>query len=86
MSPGVQLPSDESGSAESGVRTGTDSMGQQYHSPHDVIGVRGSDIVIVGRAILRADDPAAESRRYQEAAWHAYEESLAASMDAQSQQ
>jgi orotidine 5'-phosphate decarboxylase subfamily 1 len=75
LSPGVQLPPAgvaAVSSASSSGSTGGDSLGQQYHSPSSIIGTQGSDIIIVGRAIIAADDPRAEARRYQQAGWQAY--------------
>jgi len=34
----------------------------------------GTDIVIVGRGIVKAEDPVAEAERYRRKAWEAYEE------------
>ncbi|ORY86260.1 orotidine 5'-phosphate decarboxylase [Protomyces lactucae-debilis] len=59
MTPGVSLAS------------AGDALGQQYATPADAI-QRGADIVIVGRGIYGASDPAAEVQRYREAGWQAY--------------
>ena len=53
-----------------------DPLGQQYLTPAAAI-ARGSDVLIVGRGLYGAPDPAAAAAKYQLAAWQAYEESLA---------
>lgn len=60
MTPGVKLQS------------GGDKLGQQYITPEKAILENGSDIIIVGRGILVADDPQAEAKKYRDAGWNAY--------------
>ncbi|KAJ9051843.1 orotidine 5'-phosphate decarboxylase, variant 2 [Entomophthora muscae] len=64
MTPGVAL-------AASG-----DGLGQQYRTPDLILTKNLSDIIIVGRNILNADDPVAEAIKYREAGWNAYLASL----------
>jgi len=69
MTPGCQLPPE--GEEENGVVEG-DGLGQQYNTPAKLVGLCGTDIIIVGRGILKASSPQAEAERYRSRAWKAY--------------
>lgn len=61
-----------------GVNLGTsgDEKGQQYNSPEHVIRNYGTDFIIVGRGIYKADEPEQEAVRYKNEGWKAYQDSL----------
>ncbi|KOS20572.1 Orotidine 5'-phosphate decarboxylase [Escovopsis weberi] len=73
MTPGCQLPPEDHAGDANGI-VGGDGQGQQYNTPHKIINVCGTDIAIVGRGIIKADDPIGEADRYRSAAWKAYTE------------
>ncbi|XP_061091966.1 uridine 5'-monophosphate synthase isoform X1 [Conger conger] len=64
MTPGVQMHSQG------------DCLGQQYSTPSEVIGKKGSDVIIVGRGILAASDRLKAAEDYRKAAWEAYQNRL----------
>lgn len=59
MTPGVNL-------ADTG-----DALKQQYVTPERAV-QGGSDVIIVGRGIYAAKDPATAARQYRQAGWNAY--------------
>lgn len=58
------------------LEAGTDALGQQYNTPKQAILYNGVDIIIVGRGIFQAKNPASEAEIYRKAGWTAYEQRL----------
>lgn len=48
-----------------------DSLGQQYKTPDYLIGKLGADVIIVGRGVYQATDPAQAAHMYKVAGWNA---------------
>lgn len=74
MTPGCQLPPAD---VDEDARVEGDGKGQRYNTPKKLVGELGCDVVIVGRGIINAENPALEAERYRRKAWEAYEERIA---------
>lgn len=64
MTPGVRSDAD------------VDNLGQRYVSPEAAMLERQSDMIIVGRGIIQANDRRAMANAYRHAAWQAHEQRL----------
>lgn len=62
MTPGIQFAAKN------------DALGQQYVTPEQAIIENGTDIIIVGRGILAADDKLSAAKEYRKRAWEAYQQ------------
>lgn len=58
------------------MATKGDAHGQTYNHPQKAFADRGVDVMIVGRGIYLAEDPAAAAAEYQKVGWQAYLDSL----------
>lgn len=54
------------------LEAGTDNLGQQYNTPDSAIIEHGTDVVIVGRGIINADNPLEVAREYRDKSYKAY--------------
>lgn len=54
------------------LKAKADQAGQVYNNPEVAFAERGTDLMIVGRGIYQADNPAEAAKAYQEAGWAAY--------------
>ncbi|VAH85400.1 unnamed protein product [Triticum turgidum subsp. durum] len=61
------------------VAAGGGSPGHQYDVPHLVVNERGGDVMVVGRGVIEASDPAGAAREYRARGWQAYQTSLSSS-------
>jgi uridine monophosphate synthetase len=59
------------------LETGTDALGQQYNTPETAILENGTDVIIVGRGIIAANDPLAEAKIYRARGFDAYRQRCA---------
>jgi uridine monophosphate synthetase len=50
-----------------------DNLGQRYNTPWTAVYEQQSDVIIVGRAILNADNPLEAAREFRHLGWQAYE-------------
>ncbi|MBU0647632.1 orotidine-5'-phosphate decarboxylase [Patescibacteria group bacterium] len=57
------------------LQAGDGELKQQYNTPESVM-AGGTDIIIVGGGIYKADDPLAEAKKYRTAGWQAYQTRL----------
>jgi uridine monophosphate synthetase len=54
------------------LESGFDALGQQYITPEVAVTENGSDVIIVGRGIITAENPVTEAHKYRERGWYAY--------------
>lgn len=76
LTPGCSFSPEESRDGSEFVPGDEDALGQQYNSPRSIM-LKGSDMIIVGRGICNAADPAMKAEQYRKGAWGAYLEKKA---------
>lgn len=64
LTPGVQL------------QKSTDTLGQNYLRPQDIIVDNDADIAVVGRGIIKAKSPETAAKEYRDVLWECYESRL----------
>jgi len=58
------------------LETGIDALGQRYLTPDVVIREQKSDVIIVGRGIIKSDSPWDSALKFKNAGWDAYQKRL----------
>ncbi|XP_059476297.1 uridine 5'-monophosphate synthase isoform X2 [Neocloeon triangulifer] len=64
-----------------GVRRGEvkeDGLGQQWVTPEEAVIDKGGDVIVVGRGVTAAKNPAVEAKLYRDDLWAAYEKRILA--------
>jgi uridine monophosphate synthetase len=64
FTPGIQL------------QTGKDGLGQQYNTPEEAILERGADVIIVGRDIIKSENPLKQAQIYRKQGFLAYQKRI----------
>lgn len=61
-----------------GVRAveGSDSLGQKYDAPDAAVKIKGADIAVVGRGIIKAGSPAEAAKTFHDELWKTYQQRI----------
>ena len=54
------------------IEEGSDGLGQNYNSPEYVVLEKGADVAVVGRGIIKSQNPEKAAILYKEKLWDAY--------------